>query len=624
MKRRGRSTWSRRGIVLGCLWALAMLSTSTAVAPEASAAPARYVYEVCDPGLPGGNTPGVTFEGDPQYVSASNTCALPGGSLGIYAFQSRSKDTGHVNVWTVPIGAPPGGRVDSLAISAGTCGASGISSNFVYEPGWPLNCAGESQRTFHVDPSSPFSGVSIHLECLSTCAPGGSVYARYLAATEVDPIAPQLAAPQGSLFDGAIARGRQSLSGEATDGGGGVSEIDVLVNGQVAGRPSTPHCNVAQVANPSIVGTVAASPTPCPASLRSSWTLDTSAPPFQNGLNSVQVCASDFSTLGEPNSSCSAPRQVNVDNSCAESPVSGGETLSAKFAGPHDEEITVPFDHSAKVVGGLANGAGDAISGATICVQMQTQGSAQGLVPVATTTTDARGHFTYKVPPGPNREVLVGYRHDTFQLERSVRYHAHARPTLQITPSMIGNGSRALISGKVPGPSAAGRVVVLQASALHSSRWFTFHRATADRRGVFSSHYRFDETTRTTTYRIRAVVPRQHGYPWAAGHSRPALIEVRIGGGPSAAREFVRTSSLRSFEADDLDFTDRGTAGVAGDTPGHSIRGRTDERANLKERNFAVSGVAETEATVEQAFTGATDSIFAVGGRPFGIGGDGV
>jgi hypothetical protein len=179
------------------------------------------------------------------------------------------------------------------------------------------------------------------------------------------------------------------------------------------------------------------------------------------------------------------------------------------------------------VTGELADNAGDAISGATICVEVQTQGSRQAPKPVATETTDARGRFAYKVPPGPNRKVLIGYRRDTFQVARSVNYFAHARPTISLSKAHVEGGGAIKIRGHLPGGRAAGRVVVLQASALHSNRWFTFRRATTDSAGVFHSHYRFDATTQTTTYRIRAEVPRQKGYPWENGHSRPALVVVR-------------------------------------------------------------------------------------------------
>lgn len=81
--------------------------------------------------------------------------------------------------------------------------------------------------------------------------------------------------------------------------------------------------------------------------------------------------------------------------------------------------------------------------------------------------------------------------------------------------------------GKLPGPRAAGRVVVLQAAGTGSHRWYTFEKATTNSHGVFHAHYRFDATPMTTIYKIRAVAPRQHGWPWEAGHSKPVLVEVR-------------------------------------------------------------------------------------------------
>jgi hypothetical protein len=216
-----------------------------------------------------------------------------------------------------------------------------------------------------------------------------------------------------------------------------------------------------------------------------------------------------------------------VNNTCAESPVAGGEVISAQFARSHTEEVTVPVHRAAKITGELADTAGDAISGATICLEAQTQGSRRGLRAVGTARTDAHGHFSYKVAPGPNRELLVGYRHDTFQVAKAVRYYAHVRPTLKIAPGRVGTGGEIRIHGELPGRRAGGRVLVLQASALHSRHWYTFLRVTTNRQGVYHAHYRFDATTQATTYRIRASAPRQHGYPWEGGFSRPVLVEVR-------------------------------------------------------------------------------------------------
>ena len=529
MRRTSRPIFRRREFapLLQCL-CLALAICAAMLPSSASAGPARYVYEVCDPALPGGGTPGVKFSVNPGVpFIGSNTCAQPGGSLGI-------TQTGHVSAsysfWSVPIPAPPGGRVESIAFSGASCCGGPGTKAFAYQQGWPAINAGESQRIFQIS-GWLFGDPWIFLGCDGSyapgCAAGPSIFVRNIAITEVDPVPPSIAPLQGPLLGGGTLRGHQSLSAEASDVGGGLSKVVVSVNGLPAGQPNVANCNLVQTKAATVSGTVAVTPTPCPSSLKSLWTLDTASYPFNDGANAVQVCASDYASLGEPNTACSAVQTVEVDNSCTESPVVGGEVLNARFARSRDEEITVPFNRPAKVVGELADNAGGPISGATICVQTQILGGGRGLKPTATTTTDANGHFAYEVGPGPNRRVLLGYRHNTFQVARSVNYYAHAKPTIRIEPREVVIGNRVRISGKVPGPSAGGRVVVLQASALHSTRWYTFDRATANRRGVFHSGLRFDATTRTTTYRIRSVVPRQREYPWEVGHSKPALVKVR-------------------------------------------------------------------------------------------------
>ena len=86
----------------------------------------------------------------------------------------------------------------------------------------------------------------------------------------------------------------------------------------------------------------------------------------------MQVCASDFATIGAPNTTCSTAQTVNVDNSCPNSTVAGGELLSAQFTKSNRETLTVGFGKEAEVVGTLRTNAGDPVAGATLCVKMQT------------------------------------------------------------------------------------------------------------------------------------------------------------------------------------------------------------------------------------------------------------
>jgi hypothetical protein len=522
----------RRSLTL--LIALLLVAGAALAPASASGAPSKFVQELCDSALPGGGVPEWSFTANPGVAfTPFVSCALPGGSMGI----SQGQTSATFSYMGIAVPPTPGGFIETETIGAISQGMSpGNHLSHIKEEGWPVLDSGETQQSFFLRNTldtgflpNNGGGFSIVLSCdgnMSPCS-GGSLSARDIAVTQVDPTPPVLKNISGSLLSGEVLRGHHDLSVEALDLGGGVSKVEALVNGQSAPSPVAGACDLASVKNLSYEGVVAVTPAPCPAALKASWLLDTAAPPFQNGPNTVQACASDFSTLTDPNRACSPPQQVEVDNSCAESPVAGGQSISAQFARTHAEKATLPGGSAANVVGELTDAAGDVISGATICVQAQTQGSAGGLQPVATTTTDAHGHFVYKVGPGPDRRVLLGYRHDAFQVARSVLYLAHAKVKLKITPDSLHNGGEIKMRGKVPGPRAGGRVVVLQAAALRSSHWYTFERATTNAHGVFRAHYRFAATPVTTIYRIRAVAPRQHGWPWEAGHSKPVLVEVR-------------------------------------------------------------------------------------------------
>ena len=113
------------------------------------------------------------------------------------------------------------------------------------------------------------------------------------------------------------------------------------------------------------------------------------------------------------------------------------------------------------------------------------------------------------------------------QVARGVRYYAHAQPSLKLAPRSLADHHRVRFWGQVPGPVPGGRVIVLQANVPGSRQWITFRKATTNAKGYFQSAYKFTSTTRTTTYRFRAVVPDQAGYPWVEGNSRPAKVLVR-------------------------------------------------------------------------------------------------
>jgi hypothetical protein len=527
-----------RGWILVCLVLLALAAANFYTAP-ASAAAARFTFDACDSALPNGGKPATLNLVNEQF-RAFNDCASPGGAIGLETPYGSALNSTFA-YWSVGMPATPGGYVEQITISANACNLNAANSNtYVFEglptgPPWPGNNCLESHRLFHVrdsPPTSPFNfgaGFNILMNCdgnHGNCQGSSTILAHYFAATEVDVNAPSISSLRGTLLAGGPIRGRQSIGADLSDKGGGLSGAEVLVNGVPTGKPLIETCNVVAVSNSSVVGRVAISPTPCPSAEKADWTLDTESYPFRDGANSVSVCGSDFATLGEPNRSCTPARVVQVDNSCTPAAVDGGELLSAQFTASHDDTLTVAYGKKATVSGRLATNAGDPVRGAALCVKMGTIGVDPRPSAVGTVVTDANGEYDYELPPGPNRQLVIGYRYDTRQLARDVSYYAHVRPTLKRDPPRLANGKRVRLWGKLPGPRAGKRVVVLQANVPGSKRWITFKRANTDAAGAFHSSYRFSSTSRKTRYRFRALVPRQAGYPWIEGHSKPVIVTV--------------------------------------------------------------------------------------------------
>jgi Prophage tail fibre N-terminal len=507
---------------------------------SAAKANARFVYETCDPAIPGGNPPTYSFH-EPNAEGGNyqlfQSCATPGGSIG--EVQSPKQvlpgATAELKLFIPPT---PGGWIESLTLTA-NAGEYHGNAGFVYEPHWPVAGTGDNPRYFFlrsqpvVEPvTTPWTNgatFEVRLECGGAeCPPGGAYEdAHFISALEVDPTAPTITSVEGPLVGGGALRGHQSIKAQASDVGGGVRSLELKVNGISMAGTALGACSIAYVENLSYKGIAAFSPTPCPPTLSDAWDVDTSAPPFQNGPNSIQVCASDFATKELPNTGCSAPRTIEVDNTCPESPVAGGADLDASFDRSGSEDLTVKFGSETKISGELTNGTGAGVPGATICLQVQPAETATAAQTVGTVTTDSEGKFTMEVRPGADRHLLIGYRHDSFQLSKTLSLGTRARPTLELSRRKIRGGEKVKITGKLPKPRPGGRVLVLQGSSAKGAAWLTFKKVTTGSRGRFKTRYRFTRPRRRTTFRIRAVSPAQAGYEYQPGASKVSRITVR-------------------------------------------------------------------------------------------------
>ncbi len=368
--------------------------------------------------------------------------------------------------------------------------------------------------------SGYFTSVTSFLTCVAAGGCNGSlqagIYVRDFTFTMSDDVAPAVRV-SGALLDGTVQRGTGFVDIAATDTGAGLTQAYVMVNDQVAQSQSF-----------GCPGGAIQAMQPCQLSAAAHFDLDTQQSPFHDGENAVQACAADY---GAPaNITCTARQFVRVDNSCTPSGVPGGANLSAVFPRSKSNEVDVGAGDGALLTGQLTDNSGNPVTHATLCMREGIAG--QGLDDAGTVKTDADGRYRYGVAPGPNRQLEVGYRFNRHQLERRAEFFSRLRPKLRLSPKhRATNGDSLRLYGSIPGPSNEDRVVILQARYPHTKRWKTFSKARTGPKGRYLTRYRFSATYITTSYRMRALVPEQNGYPYKGGASRPKRIKV-IGHAP--------------------------------------------------------------------------------------------
>jgi hypothetical protein len=221
---------------------------------------------------------------------------------------------------------------------------------------------------------------------------------------------------------------------------------------------------------------------------------------------------------------------------CPTATTTGQYVLKAEFARVHSPTLSTTYGDSAIISGSLRNAAGEPVADATLCMEEDLIGAgltAGERIPIprfGLARTDSEGRYVYRVPAGPNREIKIDYRNETSETVQEVRYFSTVRPTFQVSPTRARNRGRPVeFWGKLPGPLARGHVVVLQALA-RPNNWLTFRQITTDAGGRFYSSYRFTHTFGPVTFTLRALVPKQAGYPWLSGSSHWIHVHVNEGG----------------------------------------------------------------------------------------------
>jgi hypothetical protein len=312
----------------------------------------------------------------------------------------------------------------------------------------------------------------------------------------------------GGLFGTGSRRGLQTVDLSGSDIGGGIRRLLIQVNGE----PVAAHTVTCR-----LIGSTAIRLRPCPDRAGASFAAATASAPFHQGANRVSVCAADFAATTAANRTC-ARRRVRIDNLCPTSNVAGAR-LQAHFANG-GRRLTLSRGRQAAVTGRLVSSTGQGVSGASVCVatRVHMKGAVEQVV--ATPTTGRDGRFRAPLPSGASRQVRIAHWPTASSaIERYLDLRVRPRPRLSISPRHpIHNGNRARFDVSLPPPAHRGRRVRIQARA--GGRWLNLRSGRTSSRGVYRARYRFHATTDRRTYRFRATVPKQSGYPYESGHSR--------------------------------------------------------------------------------------------------------
>ncbi len=342
----------------------------------------------------------------------------------------------------------------------------------------------------------------------------GYAWTTNFGATVHDYVPPHISAT-GPLLSGGVVRGVEGLETTVQDEGGGARLVQVFVNGIASRRVD--FCPPNSASQYSALK-------PCPRSSTQDLAIDTQRDPgWTNGPNDVQICGIDVSAnLSSP---C-IRRTVEVDNSC---PGSGGTAATefdagADVGGQLKSRAFVTSRVEPVVRGSVRDGAGNPVSGATVCVYETVDLPDASRQLITTATTQANGRFATRLDAGPSRRLDLVYRYNDRVLANKVQLDSRVIPTLAIPKKRLENGDAVQFRGQVPGPNAEGRVIAMQARV--GRKWRTFKQLRSDSDGRFRGKYRFTQTSGRVRYVFRALVKRQGGYPYEPGSSPKRKLVV--------------------------------------------------------------------------------------------------
>ena len=255
---------------------------------------------------------------------------------------------------------------------------------------------------------------------------------------------------------------------------------------------------------------------------------DEALPP---GTYAIRARARDLA--GNEKSAEGAPIRLPV-RLTSELAVGQSKRVGANRAGAHRGRrvlIRKPrtrYGRTMRLTGRLTTPGGNPLADRDVEVSQQARHSTQGWQPIATVRTGTSGRFVFKALPGTSRLVRFRYPGTATIRGRTsiVDLRVRATSSMRVNRHRVVNGEAVRFTGTVRGEPLPAVGKLLQLQVFSRGKWLTFATPRADARGNWHHDYRFTATRGVTRYRFRVRIPREAGYPYEAGTSKPVAVKV--------------------------------------------------------------------------------------------------
>ena len=420
---------------------------------------------------------------------------------------------------------------DDVGLSAGAVDAGCLTSGCVYgvadEPLADVNLVARAGVERHA--------LVLAVRCSGLFGCFGRDAAKTLADARIfrsqvdlrDDSAPLLGAASGALVGGQSLTGTADVSFGASDIGGGVAALSLLIDGIQSAR----HAPGGSCAQPF---TVAA---PCPDQLGMTFLVDASklaAGPHTARLQAVDAAGN--TTTGPPIAFTAAAASLPPAPPPAPPPAVIERRVEVPVAmapravriEPERSRVELPGGGAA-ITGIVRSAEGSPADGVRVTVRSRPFGVRHyKLRAERFVTTDAAGRFS--VPAGTtSRLVVLDVDDATHRAEEpaEVELLQRLRVAAQVRDRDLRNGSSMTLRASIDGAGGgvAGRTVLIQ--AIVGGRWSTVQSLMADASGDAVWRYRFRGTTRRASYRFRVRVENAgDAWPWPTTTSAVVRVEV--------------------------------------------------------------------------------------------------